>query len=68
MAKVILNKEKCKGCYLCLDVCPKHSLVISKELNSKGFQPVVFKDGGECAGCCMCARMCPDCCIIIEKD
>jgi 2-oxoglutarate ferredoxin oxidoreductase subunit delta len=67
MAKVSIDKNKCKGCYLCVPVCPKASLVIEPELNKKGFQPVAFKQGGECIGCCMCARMCPDCCIVVEK-
>jgi 2-oxoglutarate ferredoxin oxidoreductase subunit delta len=67
MAKVKINKEKCKGCLLCVSVCPKGTLAALKELNSKGVNPVGVKEGAQCAGCSFCALMCPDCCIEISK-
>ncbi|MFA6385052.1 MAG: ferredoxin family protein [Candidatus Omnitrophota bacterium] len=68
MAKVEIDRERCKGCYLCVGICPKKSLVIEDTLNKKGYKPVGFKKGAECAGCCFCATMCPDCCIEISKE
>ncbi|MCU0650776.1 MAG: 4Fe-4S dicluster domain-containing protein [Candidatus Omnitrophica bacterium] len=68
MAKVQIDKQRCKGCYLCVAVCPKKSLQIQENLNKKGFRPVDFKKGSECIGCSFCALICPDCCIEIIKD
>jgi 2-oxoglutarate ferredoxin oxidoreductase subunit delta len=68
MAKVIIDAQRCKGCQLCIAVCPKRSLQMSEALNKKGVKPVIFKEGAECIGCRFCATMCPDCCIEIEKD
>lgn len=68
MAKITINKEKCKGCLLCVGVCPKGSLAPLKELNKKGFLPVGFKSEAACAGCKFCALICPDCCIEITKE
>ena len=68
MMRVTIDKEKCKGCYLCVGFCPKGSLVAGPDLNNKGYKPVIFKEGSQCIGCCFCARICPDCCITIEKD
>ena len=68
MAKVIIYEELCKGCGLCIDVCPKEILCFSEtKLNSKGYQPIVIVDQEACTGCIACARICPDVAIEIEK-
>ena len=40
MAKLTIDRETCKGCGLCADVCPKHLLALSKEINTKGYHPI----------------------------
>ena len=66
MAKVKIDKNRCKGCLLCVGFCPRGCIEIDSALNIKGVKPVKFKESGECAGCLICAIMCPDCCIEIE--
>lgn len=66
MPKVKINKERCKGCYLCVANCPKGLIKIAKEMNIKGVKPAFFS-GGKCTGCAMCAVICPDCGIIVYK-
>ena len=68
MVKVVINKDKCKGCLLCVDVCPKKILMVKHELNKLGYNPVEIISSAECLGCGMCALMCPDCCIEIYKE
>jgi len=65
MGKVIINREKCKACGLCIEVCPKGSLKIDENLNKKGCYPVVFVEESGCIGCAICANVCPD--MAIEK-
>ena len=36
MAKIRINKDKCKGCYLCIVNCPNNLIRVSDELNIKG--------------------------------
>ena len=67
MPKVVIKKEKCKGCLLCISVCPRGSLMVEESLNKKGIKPVGFKEGAACAGCSLCAVICPDCCIEVYK-
>lgn len=67
MAKIKIDKNKCKGCYLCILNCPKGLIEISGDINIKGVKPVSFKDGG-CTGCGMCAMICPDCAIVVIKQ
>ena len=66
MAKIKINKDKCKGCYLCVANCPNALIKIAKELNIKGIKPAVFF-GGKCTGCTMCAIVCPECVIEVYK-
>lgn len=68
MAKITVNKDKCKGCLLCVSFCPKDKIKVSKDLNKFGINFVYFQDDGECIGCSQCAVVCPDCCIEVYKD
>lgn len=65
--KVIFDKDKCKGCGLCISFCPKKILDFDPEVNSKGYHPAGITDMTECVGCTSCATMCPDCCISIYE-
>ena len=68
MARAIFNEERCKGCGLGVDACPKGIVAISKDrMNSKGYRPAELTDPSQCIGCAFCARMCPDVCIEVEK-
>ncbi|MDQ2086800.1 4Fe-4S dicluster domain-containing protein [Herbivorax sp. ANBcel31] len=67
MAKVTIDENRCKGCKLCISVCPKKIVVVKDKLNLKGFYPVEIEDMEKCIGCAFCAMMCPDCVIEVEK-
>ncbi|NTV88985.1 MAG: 4Fe-4S dicluster domain-containing protein [Clostridiales bacterium] len=68
MAKVTFNIEKCKGCKLCITVCPKKIVKINTEkLNQKGYYPAGVTEMDKCIGCAFCATICPDCVIEVEK-
>jgi 2-oxoglutarate ferredoxin oxidoreductase subunit delta len=68
MPKVIFIEERCKGCGLCVNVCPKHIIKMSEQnLNGKGYHPAEVTDMEQCIGCAFCATICPDCVIIVEK-
>ena len=67
MAKIIIDKEKCKGCLLCVAFCPKGLIKKSGKLNKRGTNPVEFYGADACLGCALCALICPDCCIEVYK-
>lgn len=68
MGRLMINKNACKGCGLCVIVCPKKILRLSeRELNEKGYNPVEITDAQECTACAACARMCPDLVFTVEK-
>ena len=67
MAKLTIAAESCKGCGLCADVCPRHILALSKDINAKGYHPAQCIAPEQCVGCAACATMCPDVAITVER-
>ena len=68
MVQITINEERCKGCGLCVDACPKQVLILAKDkINKKGHHPVQAANEDACIGCAFCATMCPDCIIKVER-
>ena len=67
-AKVIIDKERCKGCKLCITVCPVDILKMSEDTNSHGYNPVMVINQDKCISCGSCAQMCPDLAISVYKE
>jgi 2-oxoglutarate ferredoxin oxidoreductase subunit delta len=67
-ARVVINREFCKGCALCTYACPRGVLVISRDFNSRGYYPVMVTDEEQCAGCGFCAQVCPDVAIAVYRE
>lgn len=66
--KVTINEEYCKGCGLCVSVCPAGVLELDlHRTNSVGYTPSSVVRIENCIGCTSCARMCPDVAIRIER-
>jgi 2-oxoglutarate ferredoxin oxidoreductase subunit delta len=68
MAKIIIDQDKCKGCLLCVNFCPKGLIKKSVKLSKQGLNFVEFDANGDCIGCMQCAVICPDCCIEVYKE
>ncbi|MBN2627715.1 MAG: 4Fe-4S binding protein [Spirochaetales bacterium] len=67
--KVTFETDRCKGCGLCVNACPKGILEINRSvLNKKGYQPARIARPDECIGCAACALMCPDQVITVERE
>jgi len=66
--KIVINEDKCKGCGLCVEVCPKKCLEMSKEFNKVGYHPALFVSQDSCTSCGFCYQMCPDVCIEVYKE
>ena len=64
---IYLNEEFCKGCFLCINVCPKKVYTPSDVINHKGVKVPLF-DVDKCIKCRLCTLMCPDQAIDIEDD
>ena len=67
MAEIKIDKDRCKGCLLCINFCPKGLIIKSNKINKRGHNYVEFKGKDDCVGCAFCAIVCPDCCIEVYK-
>lgn len=64
MGQLVINKERCKGCGLCVSSCPKGILKIGNVLNLKEIPVVEFNNPEKCTACAICAKRCPDYAIV----
>ena len=60
MPKVLISKDRCKGCELCTRACPQRILAMSQEFNAKGYFYATVSEPPRCIGCRLCAITCPD--------
>lgn len=65
--KIVIDTERCKGCGLCVSVCPKHGIIISDKSNVKGYFPAEFKCD-DCTSCAACAIICPEAVIEVYAE
>ena len=60
MSYIKIDSNKCKSCYLCIDVCPKKVIQKSQTVGKTGESIVEFINNNGCIGCAQCALVCPD--------
>lgn len=66
--RIIIETDRCKGCGLCVPVCPVHILELdTSTTNKKGYTPLIVNDPDKCIACSFCAMMCPDSVITVER-
>ena len=65
---VTIDEEICKGCGLCVEVCPRKAMAFASGINTRGFHPASVLAPESCTGCTQCALMCPDACIRIVRS
>ncbi len=66
--KIKIDTERCKGCGLCVEACPKNVIAISKHSNKNGYFPAEVVNIIDCFGCAFCAIICPDVAIEVFRD
>lgn len=64
--RVVVAVERCKGCGLCVAVCPPEVLALGP-LNARGYRAAVLLDNDRCTSCTACALVCPECAIEVYR-
>ena len=67
MAEVRILREYCKGCGLCVAVCPVKCLRMRDEVGDDGVQPAEVVEDIDCTGCAQCYTVCPDAAIEVYE-
>ena len=68
LCTVVVDRYLCKGCAICVDMCPHKALKMSSDVGPRGYHyPVLV---GNCRGCRICEMYCPDfaICVICGED
>ncbi len=65
---VVIKKEMCKGCDLCIEYCKKNALRSSEGLNKQGYHYAEPSDEGECIGCMICTLVCPEVAVEVYSE
>jgi 2-oxoglutarate ferredoxin oxidoreductase subunit delta len=73
--KIEIDRERCKACYLCIEVCPTKTIDVDKSLNKKGYFPAHYRnnknnkkeDEKGCIACAQCATVCPEVAIEVYR-
>ena len=66
MPRVRVLEQYCKGCGLCVEVCPQKVLRLAGEVNRLGVHVAQVRPDADCNGCTNCAVMCPDAAIEVD--
>ena len=62
---VVIDRERCKGCTLCIPACPPGVLQMSEQRNQSGLPYPELVAG--CTGCGACLWVCPDFCFEVYR-
>lgn len=61
---MICSKEKCVGCYSCINICPMRCIQMQEDIYGNIY-PVI--DESKCIGCKLCEKSCPANANIMES-
>ena len=66
--QIVVNTNRCKGCSLCIEACPKDVITLAdKKVNASGYPYIEAARPDDCTGCASCAIVCPDGCITVYR-
>jgi len=63
-----IDRERCKGCLLCVRSCPTKVLAADTSPNSWGYYPVKAVQADKCIACGSCYQVCPDVAITVYRE
>ncbi|MEM3832074.1 MAG: 4Fe-4S binding protein [Thermoprotei archaeon] len=64
---VVVIRDRCKECGLCIELCPTKVLDRENTYNVYGYRPTYLKDRARCIGCKICENICPEFAIFVRR-
>ncbi len=66
--EIVVNPRLCKGCHICIAVCPHSVLKQTERVDNRGFFLPEVENLDACTVCHRCEMHCPDFAIkVIER-
>jgi len=66
--EVIIDDQFCKGCNLCIEVCPRKVFSGSSKRSRSGYSMPQAVNPGKCSVCFLCEMTCPDLAITVIEE
>jgi len=66
VSQIVIEKDRCKGCELCVAACPQQILGMTTKLNAKGYFYAEVAEPMRCISCRLCCITCPDMAITMN--
>jgi len=66
VVEIDIDTFLCKGCGICVEMCPRKVFEWSKELSEKGVHYPVPAHAEKCVKCKLCELLCPDFAISVR--
>ncbi len=66
--RIEINRSWCKGCQICVSVCPREVLDIDRQQWTAGHHPITVCRIERCTACRNCELLCPDLAIEVIED
>lgn len=63
-----VDNERCKGCGVCVSICPTKAIALNTKVNSMGYNYCYMENPDACIGCSACGMICPDSVITVFKE
>lgn len=60
-----IDELRCKGCGLCISVCPKGRIFLAGKVDARGVRMACVDTSVRCNGCAFCYVICPDTAITV---
>ncbi|HIH98553.1 MAG TPA: 4Fe-4S dicluster domain-containing protein [Thermoplasmata archaeon] len=61
------TRKWCKGCRICLKVCPRRVFEVEDGVDRDGYQKMIVKRAEDCNYCMLCSLLCLDLAIEVKR-
>jgi 2-oxoglutarate ferredoxin oxidoreductase subunit delta len=66
--EIIIDDQFCKGCNLCMEVCPRKVFTQSSKRSRAGYSMPQAAEPAKCSVCFLCEMTCPDLALTIIEE
>ena len=67
-SEIVIDPKLCKGCHICIEMCPQSVLAKSKDVDNLGFYLPELINLDACTVCRICELECPDFAIKVVEN
>ena len=66
--EILIDEKYCKGCFLCIAVCPKKVLARGDQRSRGGYAMPRVENLEACISCALCEMTCPDLALTVVQE